>query len=209
MSQKDLPPDNEIKRAYAKASADDPFLHDMQWPEVSVHSAGFQQLSAPERLYRLSRAYLTSALTLCESAGSLGAELDWPRASVCYYCLYLSTELFLKACIYSVEKMPKMPNHNIPELRKEYGGLFSGEDYFFHTPWKISAKDLEDLGFGPVPGSSTYRIPDQLYKYGMDKKGSSPDGFSVFTPGYLFNYMRDLEKKWEQIWKIVQTRSDG
>jgi hypothetical protein len=105
--------------------------------------------------------------------------------------------------------MLKNPNHNIPELRKEYKTLFPGERFVFDTPWRFSAKDLEDFGFGPVSDSSIHRNPDQLYKYGMDKKGNVASGVFVFTPGYLFNYMLDLGEKWTWIWQTIRTGRDG
>ncbi len=199
-----------MSREKQRLDEGDPFLSDMRWPGVSVDSSEFQKLPESERLYQLARAFLKSALTLCESAGDLGAELDWPRASVCYYCLHLSTELFLKACIYRVKGRPKRLSHEVPDLLKQYKTLLPGKDFSFRTLplWSISAKDLEDIGSRAEPPNSIHRVPDQLYRYGMDKQGNALSGIHAFTPEVLFDYMQGLDERWEQIWKKIETKDD-
>jgi hypothetical protein len=63
----------------------------MRWPNLSVDSARFKSLPMPERLYQLGRAFIDTAIALCEAAGQRGASLDWPTASVCLYCKYLGS----------------------------------------------------------------------------------------------------------------------
>jgi hypothetical protein len=194
--------------AAARVSADgdvtytlDPFLLDMRWKGVSVNSASFRALSPADRLYQLSRAFLYSGIVLCERAGDNGATLEWPQASVCYYCLHLATELFLKACILRVGREPSK-HHEIAELRREYERLLPGEAYFFRTSWALSAKDLDEIfGFEVLHGID--RTPDQLFRYSMDKKGNSSGRIQNFVPGYLFNYMKDLTIRWNEIWKAI------
>ena len=95
-----------------------PLLRGMRWEGISVDSASFKNLPSAERLYRLSQAYLRAAAVLCEQAGEAGEKLEWSQASVCYYCLHLATELFLKACIQRIGREPSK-HHEIADLRRE------------------------------------------------------------------------------------------
>jgi hypothetical protein len=179
----------------------DPFLLDMRWESLSVNSASFKALPPAERLYRLSRAFLRSGIFLCERAGDAAGELEWPQPSVCNYCLHLATELFLKACILRVGGEPSK-HHEIAALRREYERLLPGEKYSFQTraSWDVSAKDLNEiLGYEALQGVD--RNPDQLFRYSMDKKGTPSKFTHNFVPGYMFNYMNDLEIRWKEIWE--------
>lgn len=118
----------------------DQFLRGMKWKGISVDSASFKKLPPAERLYRLSRTYLRAAIVLCEQAGEAGERLEWPQASVCYYCLHLATELFLKACIQGVGREPGK-HHEIAELWREYKMLLPGVEYNFQTSWMLSPKE--------------------------------------------------------------------
>ena len=179
----------------------DPFLLNMRWDGLSVNSASFRALPPADRLHRLSVAFLRSGIVLCERAGETGAALEWPQASVCYYCLHLATELFLKACILRVGREPSK-HHEIADLRREYTHLLPGDAFFFQTSWALSAKDLaESFGFEVLHGID--RTPDQLFRYSMDKKGNASGMIQNFVPGYLFNYMTDLEIRWREIWQAI------
>lgn len=183
----------------------DPFLRNMRWKGVTVDSESFKALSPADRLYQLSRAFLYSGIVLCEQAGDAGERLEWPQASVCYYCLHLATELFLKACIQRVGGEPSK-HHEIAELRREYENLLPGAEYSFQTSWALSAKDLDQIfGFQVLHGVD--RTPDQLFRYGMDKKGTPSGGIQMFTPGYFFSYMKALEARWTQIWEKANPNS--
>jgi hypothetical protein len=185
----------------------DPLLLDMRWEGFRVDSASFKTLPPAERLYRLSHAFLYSGIVLCERVGDSAAELGWPQASACIYCLHLATELFLKACILRVGHEPSK-HHEIPKLRAEYASLLPDEKYSFKTPWWISGKDLSEiLGFEVLQGVD--RKPDELFRYSMDKKGGSSGGIQIFTPGYKFNYMKDLEIRWKEIWTEVSLNNGG
>jgi len=185
----------------------DPFLRDMRWPEVRTDSASFKALPQHARLYEQSRAFLDAAIVLCEQAAEAGANLEWPRASVCYYCLHLATELFLKACILRVGGKPAK-SHEIADLLKRYAELFPGQENQFPTPWSLSACDLDDaVGCKVLKGVD--RVPDQLYRYGMDKDGTGSSGTQFFTPGYFFNYARHLAVKWHEVWSNAAGSVDG
>jgi len=180
----------------------DPYTVEMRWEGLTVDSRAFKTLSFSERLFQQSSAFIQAAIVLCEDAGEAGEELEWPQANVCYYCLHLATELFLKACITRVDKQPKKLNHEIADLLSLYRELLPGKQFDFHTPWYASAADLNEmLGYDFVQGVD--RTPDQLYRYGMDKSGTTSAGIQFFTPGYLFNYMIQTKTRWSEIWSHV------
>lgn len=183
----------------------DPFLRGMRWKGISVDSSSFKKLPPAERLYRLSQSYLRAATALCEQAGEAGERLEWPQASVCYYCLHLATELFLKACIQGIGQEPSK-HHEIAELWKVYKELLPGAEYNFQTSWMLSPKDLDQIvGVQVLHGVD--RTPDQLFRYGSDKKGDPSRNIQIFTPGYFFNYMKDLEFRWAGIWEQIKPSS--
>lgn len=185
----------------------DPFLRDMQWPNIRTASSAFRILPPHDRLYEQSRAFLRAAIALCEQAGESERMLDWPQASVCYYCLHLATELFLKACILRVGHKPAK-SHEITDFLHRYEQLLPGEDNQFPTPWALSARDLDEaLGVEVLRGVD--RLPDQLFRYGMDKRGTASAGIQFFAPGYFFNYTKYLDGKWQRIWANAGGRDDG
>ncbi|MBK9947658.1 MAG: hypothetical protein IPP12_10805 [Nitrospira sp.] len=180
----------------------DPFLRGMRWKGISVDSALFKKLPSAERLYRLSKAYLIAAIVLCEQAGEARERLEWAQGSVIYYCLHLATELFLKACIQGVGKEPSK-HHEIAELWRAYKVLLPGAEYNFQTSWAVSPKELDQIvGVQVLHGVD--RTPDQLFRYSMDKKGGASKNVQIFTPGYFFNYMKDLEVRWAGIWDQIK-----
>jgi hypothetical protein len=186
----------------------DPFLKDMKWPGLQIDSSAFKELPTHERLYGQSQAFLQAASILTENAGGAGAELKWPQASVCYYCLHLATELFLKACIFCLDRSPKRMNHEVADLLNRYRELLPDKEFYFPTPWFLSASDLSKI-FGHDVLQGVDRAPDQLYRYGMDKKGEPSEGIQLFTPGYFLNYVRFLNTKWPEIWVRINKRMNS
>ena len=200
-----LPPGFVYDEAEGAYRAEDPWLQNMRWPDVRIDSADFKTLPVHTRLYQLSRAYLRAATSLCENAGALGNALTWPDASACYYCLYLSTELFLKACIKRKEATASIATHEIADLLREYKRLTPPEHrelWLFPTPWFASAKDLASL-VGQEVLVGIDKTPDQLYRYGADKKDNPSGGVQMFAPGYFLNYMEHLADRWEGIWASI------
>jgi len=186
----------------------DSFMRDMRWEGVQVDSSAFKALSISERFYRQSSAFLQAAIVLCEDAGETGSDLEWPQASVCYYCLHLATELFLKACIVHVDKHPKELNHEIADLLRRYRELLPGQEFNFNTPWFASASDVNQMLRHDVL-QGVDRTPDQLFRYGMDKNMTTSAGVQMFTPGYLLNYMTQTKNRWSEIWSNVTSASNA
>lgn len=118
--------------------------------------------------------------------------------------LLLSTSrhrAFLKACILRVSSKP--PGiHEVADLRREYLKLLPDEKFSFMTPWWCSAKDLDDL-LGCQVLSGVDRTPDQLFRYGMDKKCAGSRSVHLFTPGYTLNCTNELRAKRAEIWTIL------
>jgi hypothetical protein len=193
---------------------DDPFLHGMKWPDVTVTSEEFRDLPTPDRLYELARGFLRAARRLCERAGEAGPALQWSDASVCYYAVYHATELFLKACLWqrSPERGAKLGSekdaHDVGYLLREYIAIMPGSDAaLFHTPWALSAKELDNI-VGCEVFRGVDRTPDQLFRYSADKKGAPSHGVQFFTPGYMFNYLAYLEERWTVLWASI-CEADG
>jgi hypothetical protein len=186
----------------------DPYLKEMKWEGVGVDSEKFKDLLPHERLFRLACEFLGAAIFLCERAGEAGLALTWPQGSVVFYCLHLATELFLKACLIR-EKVPsKALGHEVADLLQEYDRAFTEDVYHFSTPWQVSARDINQaLGFDALTGVDC--VSDQLFRYSMNKAGTPSKGIQVFTPGYIYNYMKDLEHKWSKIWSLLDEKSTG
>ncbi len=188
---------------------DDPFLHEMKWPGVTVTSETFRDLPVHDRLYELAHAFLRAARSLCERAGEAAGALKWPDASVCYYAVYHATELFLKACVWqrrperAATLTAEKDAHDVGYLLREYMAIMpDAETAFFHTPWFLSAKDLDKL-LGCEVYRGVDRTLDQLFRYSADKKGDASHGVHFFTPGYMLNYLAYLEERWKDLWATI------
>jgi hypothetical protein len=186
----------------------DPYLDKLKWEDVRIDSEGFKGLPPYTKLYSLAIHFLKAAIVLCEKAGESGDELTWPQGSVVIYCMHLSTELFLKACLLRRKVPQKQMNHEIADLLRLYETAITDKIYHFSTPWSLSARDINDeLGFGAITGIDA--VPDQLYRYSFAKNGTSSSGIQFFSPGYLYNYMCDLENKWVSTWEYLNKMDEG
>ncbi len=138
----------------------DPFLSDNRWPGVGVDSGSFKKLSRPEKFYAQAVAFLQATKILCETAGESGEDLRWSQGSVCFYCLNLATELFLKACISRASGGSASPIHELSKLTAQYSEILTEPEFQFPTPWALSVSDIEgalgaqifnSISLGPIP----------------------------------------------------------
>lgn len=180
----------------------DPFLSENRWPGVSVDSTAFKKLSNPEKMYEQAIGFLQATKVLCEAAGEAGENLRWSQGAVCFYCLNLATELFLKACISQSSGESAIPTHQLSKLLVQYSEILAEPELNFPTPWALSASDIEDL-LGAEIFNSIDRKPDQLYRYGVGRDGLGSAGVQFFNPGYIFNYICYLSKVWQRAWNKV------
>ncbi len=180
----------------------DPLLSENLWPGVAVDSDSFKKLSPSEKLYEQAMAFLKATKVLCEVAGQAGEKLRWSQGSVCFYCLNLATELFLKACISRSNGVTAIPTHELSKLLAQYTEILSEPEFQFPTPWALSASDIERV-LGAQIFNSIDRNPDQLYRYGVGRDGVESAGVQFFNPGYIFNYLNHLNNVWERAWNEV------
>lgn len=180
----------------------------VRWPGVSIDSSSFEILSVSEKLHEQALAFLKAAKVLCASAGEagvVGKRISWSEGSVCFYCLNLGTELFLKACISRATGEPAPTTHDLPKLLQRYQAFLSGEEFQFQIPllWKRTASDIESaIGrklFAPID-----KAPDQLYRYGIGKDGAGSLLTHIFSPGTVFNRIAHWEKVWKRAWAEAQ-----
>ena len=177
----------------------DPNQTRVQWPGIRASSAVFKDLPTPLKFYEQAIAFLDSAKVLCESAGVKGANgiaPTWSQGSVCYYCLHIATELFLKACVLQAgREAPK--SHRLRDLYAEYERVLPGNDYHFSIPlqWLQAAESFER----PLD-----RSPDQLYRYGLGLDGRPSAYIHVFSPDMVFNRLAQLLRVWPRAWHALQ-----
>src|SRR5262249_49438521 len=138
----------------------------VQWPGVIVDSAHFERLSPPAKLYEQALAFLNAAKVLSATAGNSGVsgqEISWSQGSVCYYCIHIAAELFLKACVaYRSGQVPK--THDLLKLFSSYAQILPEAEYHFELPlqWLVVSSSFEH---------QIDRAPDQLYRYGIGNDG--------------------------------------
>jgi hypothetical protein len=108
----------------------------------------------------------------------------------------LATELFLKACICRAGG-EALKSHEIADLLKRYAELYPGEENRFPTPWRLSASDVDEV-LGVKVFHGVDRAPDQLYRYGADKRGAASQGIQLFTPGYFLKLRAPLDGQVER-----------
>jgi len=179
----------------------DPHQRNMRWPGLHVDSSRFKGLPVHERLHLLSGAYLQAAIALCEAAGGAGGQLDWPAASVCLYCKFLGSELFLKACITRLDdnKIPK-DRHNLSRLLRRYRELLPDPQYDFPIGPTWRPADIKGL-------TGIDQKPDEVLRYSADMKGTASSLTHLFAPGYQLNVLRDLHQRASRIWSSLPTKS--
>lgn len=160
----------------------DPLLSNQQWQGISVDSRLFSKLEFEKKLFQLALSYLESAIALSEKAGLANEKISWAQASVCYYCLNIATELFLKSFIAKNGKNVQRYSHDIPKLWKDYREFFPEEDYNWPCAWNISLETLNEM-LGCEIMVEIDRKPSEFHRYGADKKGFSGKTTYLFTPG--------------------------
>jgi hypothetical protein len=196
-------PNGEIEYIYS------PFPVENRWPGVFANSSTFSKLPVSEKFYRQSIAFLQAARTLCKDAGEAGQALEWSKGSVCYYCLNIAMELFLKACIQKSKGIVAIPTHEISELLDSYRKVLLEPEFHFVTWWDRSWAEVEK-NLGVKIAATIDHHPDQLYRYGADKSGKGSAGIQNFSPDYFFSYISYLNDIWERAWnKISADKPSG
>jgi len=177
----------------------DPYLNHLRWPDLRIDSTAFAGLPAHERFYQLSQGYLKAAEVLCENAGNSGQDLSWPAASACFYCRYLGTELFLKACIARVSS--PCAGHDLGVLYKKYRELLPGSDFEVPVGLAWRPSDAEVLLGREFQGVDAK--PDEAMRYSADRAGRPPSMSWNFVPGYQLNLLIDFQLRCRRIWSAL------
>jgi len=171
----------------------------VKWPGVWVQSEPFGRDAVPERLHQMSIGYLRSAQTLCCDLGEHPEHLDWPRASVTYFCVYHAVEVFLKACVLLRAPGDKL-HHKVSKLQDRYCELYPDIKEAFHieTPWDLS---FEKMGVD-VEGYEHHT--DQVFRKMSGKSMASPKSIHVFSPGMCLLMCERLEAEMARVWGAVR-----
>jgi hypothetical protein len=204
--EKQPPPENKLRGVEARGFDDghevvvlNPSQISEQWPSVSVTSVDFDKLEPWVGYYEQAIAFLNAAKVLSEVAGTTaaaGGGLTWPQGSVCYYCLNIATELFLKACIWAHSgKRPKM-SHGLAGLYEEYSKTLPKPEFLFQLP-------LAWLAPSSMFDNSVDRTPDQLYRYHIGTDGKASELTHVFRPDTVINRVNDLDRIWQRAWRAI------
>ncbi len=172
-----------------------------RWPGVSVDSSSFKGLPPAEKLYKQAAAFLNAARSLCQVAGKKGKNLRWSEGSVCYYCLNIAMELFLKACICRSKGVIEK-THDISRLLVMYREMLPDKRFHFATSWAPSLQDIERTLKVQI-GSPIDHAPDQLHRYGIDLKGKGSAGVQFFSPNHFFGYVKYLDDIWQEAWNSI------
>jgi hypothetical protein len=179
-----------------------PFPVESRWPGILVDSSSFNLLPTAEKFYRQAMAYLQAAVILCEVAGDAGSSLQWSQGAVCYYCLNIATELFLKACIQESKYKTTDSTHKISDLIVSYREILPQSEFHFVTFWEMSWAEIEKV-LGVKLVAKVDHHPDQLFRYGADQSGKGSAGIQFFSPDTFHGYLRYLKPIWERAWNKV------
>jgi len=215
-----FPPDKQLPKGVESIHIDsdghetyvlNPILEEIQWPGVAIDSSSFEELSISEKFYEQAIAFLHASKELSVKAGEdgqTGKSISWPQGSVCYYCINIATELFLKACI-TRSSVVAPPTHDLKKLLQQYQDILPDPEFQFQIPiqWKISTSEIEN-SFGGKLFTSIDKNPDQLYRYGAGKNGKGSGLTHRFIPDIVFNRVKHLNKVWQRAWKEV-CKSNG
>ncbi len=211
-----LTPDKQLPKGVESVNIDsdghetyvlNPIQAEVQWSEIAVDSSSFEKLTVSEKLYEQAVAFLSASKVLCKKAGvdgQAGKNINWPQGSVCYYCMNIATELFLKACISRSSSGEAPQTHNLKKLLQLYEKVLPGSEFQFQIPilWKIAISEIENALGGKL-FTQIDKNPDQFYRYGIGKDGAGSGLTHRFVPDIVFNRIIHLEKIWLRAWQKV------
>jgi HEPN domain-containing protein len=155
-------------------------------------------LEQAAKFYEQATAFLNAAKVLCQNAGTMGVaggDLTWSHGSVCYYCIHIAAELFLKACITThLGQAPK--THDLVKLLSAYVAALPEPEFQFQLPvaWLQVSSSFERM---------LDRSPDQLYRYGVGNDGEGSALTHQFSPDTVFNRVVHLEHIWPRAWHAL------
>jgi len=210
-----LPPDKQLPKGVESVLVDsdghetyvlNPIQDKTQWPGVAIDSSSFDKLSISEKFHNQAIAFLHAAKELSVKAGEdgkSGNSISWPQGSVCYYCINIAVELFLKACITrSGEAAPQ--THDLKELLQLYQNILPDPEFQFQIPiqWEIDTSEMEK-SLGGKLFTLIDKNPDQFYRYGVGKNGTGSGITHRFVPDVVFNRVMHLKQVWQRAWKEV------
>jgi hypothetical protein len=178
------------------------------WPQLRIESSDFVSLPAPERLHCMALGYLHSAKVLCTELGEHPEALDWPRASVVYFCVHHAAELFLKACILMRSPNETFQHHDVGRLQERYSELFAElkDEFHVETPWDIGLRKAEEE-FGTKLNIEDFEYkPDQVYRYMRGKREASPKSVHSFSPGMCLLLSERIEHDIASVWTVVNVK---
>jgi len=178
-----------------------PLQTQIQWPGVLVNSSDFEKLEPAAKFYEQALAFLNAAKVLCQDAGAKGAaggDLTWSQGSVCYYCVHIASELFLKACIW-VHSGEGPKTHDLQKLFAAYVEALPESEFQFQLPvaWLQLSSSFERL---------LDRAPDQLFRYGVGNDGQGSAYTHQFSPDTVFNRVAHFERIWPRAWQALCQR---
>ncbi len=168
----------------------------IKWPGIRVESEPFGRNAVPERLHQMSIGYLKSAQALCCDLGEHPEHLDWPRASVAYFCVYHAVELFLKGCILLRAPSGEKLHHSVSKLQDRYCELYPEikDEFHIETPWDIDFETMSLALDVEVNVEKFEHNTDQVYRYMTGKSGQSPRMFLALEAAY--SCVKDWKRKW-------------
>jgi len=174
----------------------------MPWQMAS--DAEIRRLPVAEQLFAFARAYLTSAIALCERAVQRAGERDWPSGAVVLLTAAHSVELFLKAAI--LTRLPSSDvwsrGHSISTLAEDYVKFFPEPELAWYVPFKESApggmSEEEEKFF-----RSSSAPPSILFRYPVNKEGVPWVGLHAFEPHSFLRELKLLEADFERIHDAV------
>jgi len=156
-----------------------------------AHSNELDNLCSADVFYRLSLAYIDSAIHLCVAMNNNKFKQTYSRGNVILFLFHHSIELFLKSLIYKnnlLSEMHKLKNkmHNLDSLNnilKSNSIDIELPFQYIHTSEDQSLEDFEEI------------IPqDQFYRYHIDKKGNHTGVSGAFSSKSLVKELRSFKK---------------
>ena len=111
--------------------------------------------------------------------------MNWPRASVAYFCVHHAAELFLKACVLRRAPPGEKLHHDVSKLQRRYCELYPEiqEEFHIETPWDIGLRDVEEAVGLSLDLEPFEYAPDQVYRYMTGKDAATAKMRGSFAPG--------------------------
>lgn len=169
-----------------------------------IGSWELENVEEPLQLFEFARAYLSASKLLCNNVHELKEDARYADGCVVIYTAYHAVELFLKGMILLKEPEAAL-HHDIESLSKDYHRLYRGKEYAWVVPFGLEVVGTTEDAQKQIDKLKKELLPDQLYRYPINKKRQSWNGAFAFEPiSFMQRVILPLENDFHRLKELLK-----